>query len=345
MSLIGDPTVNDKFDPLDEVLNQPSDPRWTVKSLDAPSKLLLQVPELVERILIGQNLSDFMQLAQLSRDMRRAIKTLFGSRVERLIIKYFFVPDTSGELLLGPLTETLRIQKTVERFWDMLDETRSGINGSVASYTIRRVDAPAWLPNNFNLIIPSRTLPFWDAFIRLCGDPVVTALQLDDAQRPCATDVVSYTLNEGYPIIIVEAFRASVIDVLICGRNTSQFRLVTRHLVFVFYMKLAADSASLEAWSMSTPEDSDKLEDQEDRKSISTASWRVKCDWACPILWRKVNNLDGVGQFCFGRDGATLHPDYTNSAFQWRLGDQCPNTVCENWTANYLPFRFTCRSS
>ncbi|KAJ6561945.1 hypothetical protein B0H19DRAFT_1143108 [Mycena capillaripes] len=59
------------------------------------------------------------------------------------------------------------------------------------------------------------------------------------------------------------------------------------------------------------------------RLNTSNMAWSESCGWNCPVSWRHVQGLCGVGLFYMKDNG------YTGLApMKWRLGDTCKNTHC-----------------
>ncbi|KAJ6537006.1 hypothetical protein B0H19DRAFT_1182357, partial [Mycena capillaripes] len=71
------------------------------------------------------------------------------------------------------------------------------------------------------------------------------------------------------------------------------------------------------------------------RLNTSNMAWSESCGWNCPVIWRHVQGLRGVGLFCWGgfaRDmkdnGYNGVPHTELAPMKWRLGDTCKNSHC-----------------
>jgi hypothetical protein len=170
-------------------------------------------------------------------------------------------------------------------------------------------------------------------FIYTCAMPV-SAIFLD-FRRPL-------TGLQGYTIELSESVDNSVLTPLTAATNTWTMTMATPSKIYALYASHIAQLRSLEAWHPTPVKKAVTLGRRGIRNSFSTASWTKPCGQSCPVRWRHVRGLAGVGVFHWG-GYANQHPDeesgvgeaYSDTDKTWVLGDICTNENCLWTNATY----------
>jgi hypothetical protein len=76
--------------------------------------------------------------------------------------------------------------------------------------------------------------------------------------------------------------------------------------------------------------------------SFSTGGWKKPCGVNCPVKWRYIKGLEGVGIFRWGgylnahADNTLEGVPQTDNHVKWRLGNTCTNRECRVNKGNYF---------
>lgn len=122
--------------------------------------------------------------------------------------------------------------------------------------------------------------------------------------------------------------------------------IATSSTMYVLYPELTNQRRALEGWNEPSIPSCINLEMRGFRRSITTMSWSVSCGWNCPVVWRRIQGLKGVGVFCWGGftnevlDNSSVGVPFTDVAMKWRLGDRCYNEHCP-WASKTRPLHNT----
>ncbi|KAJ6467319.1 hypothetical protein C8R45DRAFT_1171755 [Mycena sanguinolenta] len=250
-------------------------------------------------------LSTLIALSHTSVNFRIMVKTLLRSRL-RAVVQSFFG------------------SANIESFFTLLEATDSAIGGS----TIARVLTPPpsgvddWLPSNINIFVPIGATSAWASYfaqLRLARIPV----KQPNIPLQYAAVTSSHANYEsylhGHPILLTESIDECVITPVVASSTT----------IGLFNLRRAH-----RAWYSPSVEKCIKLQDRGYRHSVSTRQWGRECGWNCPVLWRRIQGLKGVGIFCWGGlrnenldNGYTGLP-FTDVSMKWRLGEVCSNPFC-----------------
>lgn len=131
---------------------------------------------------------------------------------------------------------------------------------------------------------------------------------------------------------------------LIGATTTLSTNLATCANIYSLYTSLLTQRRALEGWFPTPVRKAVAMGRRGYRSSFSTASWQGPCGWACPVLWRNVRGLNGVGTFQWGGnkgqfpDNSLAGIPYTNNDMKWRLGDRCTNKHCPWFRGDYFSF-------
>ena len=110
--------------------------------------------------------------------------------------------------------------------------------------------------------------------------------------------------------------------------------MATASKIYSLYASHVGQLRSLEAWHPTPVQKAVTLGRRGIRNSFSTASWVKPCGLSCPVRWRHVRGLSGVGVFHWGgyelqhSDGSTVGVAYSDADKTWLLGDICTNEKC-----------------
>ncbi|KAJ7109680.1 hypothetical protein C8R43DRAFT_1139631 [Mycena crocata] len=286
--------------------------------------------ELLHSLLKQWSLLDITDFANSSPEARLLIKEYYNDRIRSALRTYF---GDSRPQFIGDMIPFF------EKFWLLTESTRSIIIGSFIHFVI---DPKArWMPNNLNVSIPEGTYDEWDSLLRgLPGkQPTVLNVPVDSDVTPYLKRRVDYTFNAPYSVAIMEVIGPSSILPVITSPHTSGFRLLTRDLLAIYYPRLAAQCRSLETWRWTPLDHCELMEERGDSKSIDATSWDTPCETACAVRWRFADELDGVQLISLravDTEPVAIHPDILSTSLKWRIGDQCVNSVCSNFGANYI---------
>jgi hypothetical protein len=150
---------------------------------------------------------------------------------------------------------------------------------------------------------------------------------------------------QGFTIELTESCDDSILSPLIAATNTFATNLATCTTLFSLYPYLLRNKRALEGWHPTPVRKAVTIGRRGYRSSFSTASWDAACGWNCPVKWRYVKDVKGVGVFHWG--GSTNQHDddsfvgvpVTDNHMKWRLGDTCTNKNCPWNRANYFANR------
>ncbi|KAJ6498665.1 hypothetical protein DFH09DRAFT_1336578 [Mycena vulgaris] len=298
------------------------------------------IPELfVGELLYHVDLITIMILAHTCQYARDLVKAFFSCNL-RLVIAQFI-----GEHNVKPV-------------YDILEVSRSAMAGSVISSVVTapyRHPHNKWSPTSLNVFLPRGFMLMWTEFFDALGFPVHPADRdaptvdgengVDSKFKHAAVAHVIYNAMPGFTIQLTESIDVSVLTPLVAGTNTWGACLATVSDIYVVYKDLVARKRSVEGWFPTPVKKAVVLGRRGIRNSFSTASWERPCGLSCPVLWREIRGLKGVGIFRWGgpknqyADGvSTVGIPCTDTDVKWRLGDTCTNRNCLWKGASYNGF-------
>ncbi|KAJ7893219.1 hypothetical protein B0H13DRAFT_1886467 [Mycena leptocephala] len=148
--------------------------------------------------------------------------------------------------------------------------------------------------------------------------------RLDDLERSEYRGLVSnvYTFRRVHRcrVTISCTISASVLNVLLASRTTSQMSALSRTHFMSFYPHMTRKRMGLLAWPAVAEKKLDYLEFPGDNLPAfapyasvhsNTAKFKHLCGWSCPRLWRQVAGLRGVGVYTWSL-AITQCPSRTN---------------------------------
>ncbi|KAJ6454925.1 hypothetical protein C8R47DRAFT_1228447 [Mycena vitilis] len=270
----------------------------------------------VTHLLYQCDLLTLFTLAQCTHYARNLVKTFFRTNFRAMI-----------EFFLGEHTDA---------FLKLLVSTLAGVAGSVATSVMTYPYKHDWMPADLNLYIARGTgspwkLLFQNASLHRIG-------KQPGVERRFNPTVFEHTVYEsvvpGFTIAVTESIDASIFTPLSGATSTFATNLITGYDLFALYPYLLRHSRALEGWFPTPVLKAVDMGRRRYRSSFSTASWDAPCGLHCPILFRYIKGLKGVGVFRWGGpknkaiDGSEEGIPFTNSSVKWRLGDTCTNSEC-----------------
>jgi hypothetical protein len=146
-------------------------------------------------------------------------------------------------------------------------------------------------------------------------------------------------------IQVSESRNGSVITPLVGATSTYSMNIATCSDIYSMYTWLVRNGRALEAWFPTPIAKAVAMDRRRIRSSFSTSSWDAPCGWSCPILWRSIRGMKGMGAFRWGgnenqhRDTvSTVGVPDTDNDIKWRLGDTCNNKHCALRKGHYFKF-------
>ncbi|KAJ7599489.1 hypothetical protein C8J56DRAFT_1040373 [Mycena floridula] len=169
---------------------------------------------------------------------------------------------------------------------------------------------------------------------------VFTRSKKPDATRG-AFKSVHYLESDNLHISIFEANHADILRSILTFTNTGQFNILTINELVCFYPRLLRDHIILDAKTRSTsgPRSRKRITPT----GLSGSGFRFaalsrdignSCGPECPILWRDVTHLKGIGAFNWlgldkGRETEyALSKHLAGNSLSWRLNSACYNELC-----------------
>ncbi|KAF7372588.1 hypothetical protein MVEN_00121600 [Mycena venus] len=258
---------------------------------------------------------------------------------------FFFrtMVKTLHRIRLCAVVEQFVGRENVHRFFEVLEVTDSAVGGSTLLRVLTPPTSPSgydWMPSNLNIYVPLGNISPWNAFF--------AEIKLDISSRqpgiafPYKSVTNSHTQYysrvSAHLILLSESINASVITPAVAASTTLAMCIATCSTTVVLYPELVDRGRAHSGWNSPTVAACIKLQDRDFRHSVSTISWKDACGWNCPVLWRRVQCLRGVGVFCWGgidnkmRDNGSVGIPFTDVSMKWRLDDKCWNVNCP-WSA------------
>ncbi|KAJ7657398.1 hypothetical protein DFH06DRAFT_1131886 [Mycena polygramma] len=222
----------------------------------------------------------------------------------------FGLLETSHSALAGSLVTAVLTAPYRHNEPDfVLDDPRTGV-----------LMPPRWTVTNLDLVLPQGIMSQWREFL----------------------DNINLAPAAGYTISLTESRDDSILTPIIGSTSTFNTNFATSSKIYSLYAGLLTQRRAIESWFPTPVLKSCNITARRYRSSFSTGTWEGPCGWACPVLWRQVRGLAGVGIFHWGgRDN--VYPDtstagipYTNNNMKWRLGDTCTNKHCPWYGGNYF---------
>ncbi|KAJ7933877.1 hypothetical protein B0H13DRAFT_2306293 [Mycena leptocephala] len=294
----------------------------------AVAKEFFFMPEMFLMELLPRcDLITIFTLAKASEYARHLVKLFFSCNLRLLVA--VFVSD-----------------EHVKQFFQVLEVSGSAIAGSVTSAVLTFPYRHAWKPLNLNIMVPRGHLFMWEEFLvfinlaRVSSQPGVDRKY----QHTTFNHVVYSSKTAGFNITLTESRDNSVLSPLIGATTTFATNLATSANFYSLYPYLTSNKRALEGWYPTPVKQAVTLGRRGIRSSFSTASWDRPCGVNCPIRWREVKGLRGVGVFRWGGN-ENQHADNTEAGIpntdtdmKWRLGDTCNNRHCPWNKGNYFTF-------
>ncbi|KAJ7601309.1 hypothetical protein DFH06DRAFT_1154581 [Mycena polygramma] len=263
---------------------------------------------------------------------------------------------------LNHLVEDFVGDDDMDDFFEFLNTSGSAMTGSVVTAVLTapyRHNAPdfvledprtgvlmprRWTVTNLDIVLPNGTMSEARSF--LDGINLVPGIVQPGLDRMFAHTTVDYVVYEartpGYTISLIESRDQSVLTPVIGSTSTSNTNFATSANIYSLYPALLNERRTLESWFPTPVPKATNMGRRRIRSSFSTSSWAGPCGWSCPVLWRQVRGLAGVGVFQWGGRG-NIYPDnanvgipYTQNDLKWRLGDTCTNKNCPWYGGNYF---------
>ncbi|KAJ7844554.1 hypothetical protein B0H13DRAFT_2364147 [Mycena leptocephala] len=258
----------------------------------------------------------------------------------RNIVKCF----VAGNLRV--LVEHFVSNEHVDAFYAVLETSLSAMAGSVVTSVLTPPYRQGWIPMNLNIILPRGHMFMWREFLEGIGlSRVKDQSGVDRKFHHTTYDHIIYNSKApDYTIDLTESRDCSLMTPLIGATTTLSTNLATCANIYSLYTSLLTKRRALEGWFPTPVRKAVAMGRRGYRSSFSTASWQGPCGWACPVLWRNVRGLNGVGTFQWGGntgqfpDNSLAGIPYTNNDMKWRLGDSCTNKHCPWFRANYFSF-------
>ncbi|KAJ7643146.1 hypothetical protein DFH06DRAFT_1333929 [Mycena polygramma] len=307
------------------------------------------IPEMLQDELLPHcDLLSLLSISKMNRYARDIVQDFTAANLRYLVGQFIHKDD-------------------IPKFFDLLHNTCSGVAGSVvtailtAPYRhepglyqphtkgtgVRR--PPIWILKNLNVLMPQGTMPAWRSFFDDRGlNLAPNQLGVDRKYRHTTADHVVYQCRTslraaGLTIQLSESRDDSVLTPLVGATTTFSTNLLTSANIYALYGDLLAQRRALEGWFPTEVPKATVINRRRYKSSFSTGSWGAPCGLSCPVLWRQVRDLSGVGIFHYGGVHKTKIPDnskegipYTDTDLKWRLGDTCANKHCPWYRANYF---------
>ncbi|KAJ7031318.1 hypothetical protein C8F04DRAFT_1185958 [Mycena alexandri] len=293
----------------------------------AAAHQFFHIPEmLLMELLPHCQLDSVMALAQTSHYARDFVKAFFATN-QRILLQAFIGISNA----------------VIAMFYWILEVSGSGMAGAFASSLL----TPPYnieLTLNLNLFVPRGNVFLWRDFLGSLKLPLANDQPGVDRRYHHTTfsHVVFLGKSKGTTISISESRDNSVLTPLIGATTTLNTTICTAAKFYSLYADLLRQRRAIEGWFPTPVRKAVAIGKRGYRSSFSTTSWDRPCGLSCPVLWRHVRGLTGVGVFTWGGD-RNQHDDFsevgipvTDNDFKWRLGDTCTNRHCQLRNANYL---------
>ncbi|KAJ7069008.1 hypothetical protein B0H15DRAFT_807293 [Mycena belliarum] len=162
-----------------------------------------------------------------------------------------------------------------------------------------------WTPDNLNVFVPRGYAFMWqDFFHHICigeaGYQPGVDPTFDQTTHSHTIYESNISMRVNRTICISESCDGSILTPLVGATTTWGMNIATCSDIYVLYPKLANERRALEGWFPTPVHAAITLERWHIRSSFSTTSWDEPCGLQCPVLWRELDGLRGVGTFRWG---------------------------------------------
>ncbi|KAJ6507461.1 hypothetical protein C8R47DRAFT_1209352 [Mycena vitilis] len=290
-------------------------------------------------------------------DVNTMMNVAKTSSYARTLVK-FFVDSNLSHLVKGFVGDD-----EVNSFFRVLDDALSAMGGSVVTASLTppyRHNAPdveledlggtgvlmpkRWKVTNLSVIMPRGYMPNWRGYLNgISLSPAAVQPGVDRKFAHTTVDYVVYNgVSQGFTISLIESIDESVMTPVIGATTTFDGNFATSANIYSLYTGLLNQRRALESWFPTPVPKAVAMAQKRYRSSFSTGSWGGPCGWSCPILWRQVRGMAGVGVFQWGGHGNVYKDNsgdgvpHTDNDLKWRLGDTCTNRHCPMYGANYF---------
>ncbi|KAJ7699762.1 hypothetical protein B0H16DRAFT_1749283 [Mycena metata] len=228
-------------------------------------------------------------------------------------------------------------------FYKVLESSSSAIAGSFASGLLTPPYSLS-MTQDLNIFTPRGQLFIWRDFLDHI-DLVASQKQPGVDRRYLHTThnhIVYHAKTKDFTITITESKDNSLFTPLIGATTTLNTTICTAAKFYSLYGGLLSQRRALEGWFPTPVRKAVAIGKRRYRSSFSTASWQRPCGIHCPVLWRHVRGLDGVGIFTWGGydkqhgDFSEAGIPFSDTDMKWRLGDSCSNVNCPWRHGNYF---------
>ncbi|KAJ7177014.1 hypothetical protein C8R46DRAFT_1213575 [Mycena filopes] len=266
-----------------------------------------------------------MALAKTCCYARGLIKAFFACNLQLLVAR--FVPEPH-----------------ISPFFTLLYSSLSAMAGSTVSSVLTFPYRHSWTPQDLNVYVPLGAAQPWQTFLLAAGFAVVPQRSVIDQRfnHSTVSHVVYLSAITGLNIAVTESRDRSVLTPLLSATTTFATNLATSSDFYCLYPYLLRHKRALEGWFPTPVPKAVTLGRRGIRSSFSTASWVRPCGQCCPVRWRDVRGLNGVGVFRWGgpggeyADGTSEGVPFSDNDIQWRLGD----SRCESAAHPAFPVSF-----
>ncbi|KDR75363.1 hypothetical protein GALMADRAFT_211580 [Galerina marginata CBS 339.88] len=301
-----------------------------------PSRQVHDIPELLDAIAVYLSWEELIILGHSGQHAQDIVERIIR---HRLIV------------LMKPFI--LNLDAYLVDFFDLLQETNGGIVGSLVWRLMAACDTTldGNVLKDLNIIVPGggHFTCKWLSFLFKIGYRSVV-------NQDCLgwyNWAIKRTLifeKEGRFISVTESKTKSIMPIVISSPLTSMFNVLTYSRIYCFYPFLFRQRIAVRTTTDITLTMVSRLRDKGIDLSWSTIEWTFPCGEACPVLWRRTENLSGIGVARWG--GISGHLDTSgipstqqelgHAHYKWRLGKHNRPVSFTNWKPATLRAAFVC---
>ncbi|RDB17859.1 hypothetical protein Hypma_000841 [Hypsizygus marmoreus] len=296
--------------------------------------LVYACSELMAKILSHCSIATIVSFSHVDITAREHAQAAIRTRITRVIRRFLNAVER-------------------EAFFQKLGESNAGLCGSVAMsvVTTSMIFGERERPRDLNVIVPLGEAREWHTYLISLGYDFEEKVPIHESFHGKILTMRRFWNEEALSVTISQTTTRSILPALLSSTVTSQMSIITTHHLFCFYPDLTSRRISLRGMYQPSPGTELDIMLRELKLCESSKDLGFSCGEACPAVWRRTRDLEGVGVFDWGgyrrtteiqadedlraenseavvRRGVDMVESFADSRIKWRLGLKCFNPRC-----------------